>query len=114
MKYRYLVTQQDLNAHGTLHGGILVKWVDEACGMEARLRTGHVCATRHVDQIDFRATARLGDIVEIMVAESSVGNTSITYRATVRKATGGLIATFGTLVFVAVDEEHQPVKFEND
>ena len=67
MSYRYLVTQPDLNSHGTLHGGVLMRWVDEACGMEAKIETGNVCATRHIKGIDFISTARLGDIVEITV-----------------------------------------------
>ncbi len=109
MIYRYLITQPHLNAHGTLHGGILMKWVDEACGMEARMKTLNVCATRHIQSIDFLNTARLGDIVEITVNQKSVGKTSITYDAIARNAMGGLIATFSKIVFVAIDENHQPV-----
>tara|TARA_Y100000816_G_C25931201_1_gene485587 strand:- start:32 stop:388 length:357 start_codon:yes stop_codon:yes gene_type:complete len=110
MKYRYLVTQPDLNAHGTLHGGILMKWVDEACGMEARLLTGGVCATRHIRDIDFRSTARIGDIISIKVSEIKIGRTSITYSAFVKNEVSGLpVANFDNLVFVAVDEENKAV-----
>jgi len=112
--YRYLVTQPHLNAHGTLHGGILMKWVDEVCGMEARLKTLSVCATRHIESVDFLATARLGDIVEISVNEKSVGKTSITYDAIVRNAMGGLIAKFEKIVFVAIDNYHRPVVIERE
>ena len=114
MTYRFLVTQPDLNAHGTLHGGILMKWVDEACGMEARLATNNVCATRHISGVDFIATARLGDIVEVIVRPSSVGKTSLTFSATVRRARGPVIAHFERIVFVAVDSSHKPVEFNNE
>jgi len=110
MSYRYLVTQPDLNSHGTLHGGVLMRWVDEACGMEAKIETGNVCATRHIKGIDFISTARLGDIVEITVRPEGVGETSITYGATVRNTSGKLLATFDRVVFVAIDENHNPVK----
>lgn len=109
MQYRYLVTQPDLNAHGTLHGGILMKWVDEACGMEARLITKSVCATRNISLIDFVSTARLGDIVEVSVTHRSTGKTSIVFSATVRNAFGGVIAFFDKLVFVAIDSKHKPI-----
>ena len=56
-----------------------MKWVDEACGMEAKLRTARVCATRHISTIDFTATARAGDIVEISVLPGRVGKTSARY-----------------------------------
>ena len=121
-KNRYLVTQPDLNAHGTLHGGILMKWVDEACGMQARIITGGVCATRRIGEISFRSTARLGDILEVEVSYLTRGKTSITFGAAVtnltrkdldRVAVGAipdtaLVAEFKELVFVAVDKNHKP------
>jgi acyl-CoA hydrolase len=110
MIYRYLVTQPDLNAHGTLHGGILMKWVDEACGMEARLQTNNVCATVHINDITFFSTARLGDIVEITVSGGVIGRTSITFSATAQNAASKkMIATFKNVVFVAIDENNSPV-----
>lgn len=107
MKYRYLVTQPHLNAHGTLHGGILMKWVDEVCGMESRIMTSGVCATRHIRDIDFRSTARLGDIIGIEVSVVKIGRTSITYSAFVKnEISGDIVANFENLVFVSIDENN--------
>ena len=120
MSYRYLVTQPDLNAHGTLHGGILMKWVDEACGMQARLETKQVCATVHIDSIDFSDTARLGDIIQINISAGIVGNTSITFSATASIVIPGSqqkmrkIASFGKVVFVAIDNMHKPIPIRRD
>jgi len=103
--YRYLVTQPTLNAHGTLHGGNLMKWVDEACGMQSRLLTGSVCATRNISEIDFLSSAKLGDIVQVDVALVCLGNTSITFSANVLNAhTHVPIATFAKLVFVGLND----------
>ena len=113
MSYRYLVTQPDLNSHGTLHGGVLMRWVDEACGMEAKIETGNVCATRHIGFIDFISAARVGDILEITVRPEGKGTTSITYGATVRNIQGSIIANFDRIVFVAVDKNNKPVPIEN-
>ena len=108
MKYRYLISQPDLNAHGTLHGGILMKWVDEACGMEARLMTGGVCATRHIRDVDFRSAARLGDILSVDVAIVKIGKTSITYSAFVKnEISQSVVANFENLVFVSIDENNK-------
>ena len=121
-KNRYLITQPDLNAHGTLHGGILMKWVDEACGMQARIITGGVCATRHIGNINFWSTARLGDILEVEVRFLYHGKTSLTFSAAVtnitkedlyRSAVGvstrsTLVAQFDNVTFVAVDTNHKP------
>ena len=113
-KYRYLVTRPHLNSHGTLHGGILMKWVDEACGMEARLLTGKLCATRHMRHVDFIATGRIGDIIEISVRHLRTGNTSIAFDATVRNALGGVLARFEEIIFVAVDKDHKAVVIKNE
>lgn len=103
--YRYLVTQPTLNAHGTLHGGNLMKWVDEACGMQARLLTGSVCATRNISEIDFLSSAKLGDIIQIDVSMVRLGTTSITFSANVINAhTHVVIATFKKVVFVGLGE----------
>ena len=114
-EYRSLVTQPDLNAHGTLHGGILVKWVDEACGMEARLLTSNVCATRHIGEIDFISKAALGDVLGIMVDHVKTGKTSLTFSANVYNLTNACthVANFEKLVFVAVDKDHKPIKLSN-
>ena len=113
---KYLITQPDLNAHGTLHGGILMKWVDEACGMEARIITGGVCATRHITDISFWSSARLGDILEIDVEYLYSGKTSITFRASVRNITCSRksVALFKEVVFVAVDKNHRPRDHRNE
>ena len=112
MIYRFLVTQPHLNAHGTLHGGILMKWVDEVCGIEARLLSKSVVATRHIKEIDFQSTVRLGDIVEVVVRRVETRRTSMTFTATVRDTSGTLIANFERVVFVAVDELHRPIPVE--
>ena len=108
MLYRYLVTQPDLNSHGTLHGGILMKWVDESCGMDAKVMTSKVCATRHISSINFVSTARLGDIVEVNTKHVRTGKTSVTFSAEVTTVQGELIAQFDSITFVAVDKNHNP------
>ncbi len=113
-KNRYLVTQPDLNAHGTLHGGILMKWVDEACGMQARIITGGVCATRHIGNISFWSTARLGDILEVETEYLYHGRTSLTFSANVINITrSDAVAKFEKVVFVAVDKNHKPRDHKN-
>ena len=113
--FRYVVTQPDLNTHHTLHGGILMKWADEACGMSAKLYSEKVCVTRHIKKIDFLSGARLGDIVEIETELLRVGNTSLTYTA---KAYCGLtrreIANFEEVVFVGIDQTGSPITVKQD
>lgn len=92
-----------------------MKWVDEACGMEARIITGGVCATRHIEDISFWTTARLGDILEVEVKYLYHGRTSLTFRARVINVTqGDAVANFEHVTFVAVDRNHKPRDHRNE
>ena len=52
---RKLVTPADLNPRGTLHGGQLLKWIDEEGGIHAclELDTGLI-VTKYISEIDFK------------------------------------------------------------
>ena len=110
IEFRYLVTQPNLNAHGTLHGGILTKWADESAGMHARKLTRGVCVTRFISRINFVATSRIGSIVKIVSTVTHVGNTSITFSIIVRNdITDEILATIDKITFVHVNEDHNPI-----
>jgi len=92
-----------------------MKWVDEACGMQARIITGGVCATRHIGDINFWSTARLGDILEIEVKYLYHGKTSLTFSASVINLTqADAVANFEKVTFVAVDKNHKPRDHRNE
>ena len=106
MEFRYLVCAPSLNAHGTLHGGVLMRWIDEACGMHSRKLANRVCVTRYMDKIDFESCARAGDIVRIECVLEECGSTSLSYRIRAREdICGRVIATVGRVVFVAIDNQ---------
>lgn len=86
-----------------------MRWVDEACGMQARLITGSVCATRYIGEINFISSAHLGDIIQIDVTHTSTGKTSISFKAHIINArTEATIATFDSAVFVRINKDNKP------
>jgi len=110
LECRYLVTAPDLNAHGTLHGGILLKWADESAGMHARKLSRRICVTRCMDRVDFTSTARLGDIIKVVTTVEQVGTSSLTFRVVIKEdITDRAIASIARVVFVAIDDKSQPV-----
>ena len=82
---RKLIKPGDLNANNTLFGGQLLKWIDEEAGIYAmsKLESGKV-VTKYMSEIDFVSSARQGDVIEIGLAFSAIGRTSITFRCIVR------------------------------
>ena len=82
---RKLVTPADLNPRGTLHGGQLMKWIDEEGGIHAalELQTGLI-VTKFISEIDFKFPVLEGDVVEIGMQTLSIGKTSVTIACDVR------------------------------
>ena len=110
LDFRYLVCSPDLNAHGTLHGGTLLRWIDEATGMHARKLTNRVCVTRFMSDIEFVSTGQRGDIMKITTVLTNGGNTSLTFSVKVEEdVSGKLVAIVGKVVFVALDHQCNPV-----
>ena len=110
IEFRYLVTAPYLNAHGTLHGGVLMRWIDEAVGMHARKLTDRVCVTRAINNITFISKAKLGDIIVIETIPDSFGTTSISFKVNVREDISGRdIANVENVIFVSIDHQGNKV-----
>jgi acyl-CoA hydrolase len=50
---------------GILKGGRLVEWMDIAAAVCAQTHAGTTCVTASINQVDFRQSAGVGDIVII-------------------------------------------------
>lgn len=108
---RRWVRPEDLNAHGTLFGGSLLRWIDEEAAIYAIIQLGNPRAvTKYMSEIDFASSAVQGDLVEIGIRATAFGTTSLTMRAEVRNMiTRARILTIEKIVFVSVDAEGNPL-----
>ena len=109
---RKWVRPEDLNAHGTLFGGSLLRWIDEEAVVYSVIQLGNrTVVTKYISEINFVSSARQGDIIEIGLLATKFGETSLTMRAEVRNMiTRSLILTIDRIVFVNVDESGSPLK----
>ena len=108
--FRYLVCTPDLNAHGTLHGGMLLRWIDEATGMHARKLTNRVNVTRAMNEISFTSKVKIGEIVLIETFLKKAGNTSLTFQVNVfEDISSRKIAEVKEIIFVTIDQQGNPV-----
>ncbi len=112
MEYRTrkFVKPADLNPRNTLFGGQLLKFLDEECAIFAACQLGTTSiVTKIIGEIDFVASAKQGDIIEIGVEATAFGRTSITMRCHVRnKTTKTSILTVDKIVMVCVGEDGRP------
>ena len=120
---RKWVRPEDLNANGTLFGGSLLKWIDEEATIYAIVQMGNRrVVTKIMSEINFVASAQVGDIIEMGLTATDFGTSSLTMRAEVRNMiTRNSILTVDRIVFVNLGEDGRPaphgyteVTFERD
>lgn len=107
---RKWVKPEDLNPNGTLFGGRLLAWIDEEVALFAILQLDNArVVTKHMSEINFRSSAKPGDIVEIGMEVSKFGNSSITMRSEVRNImTRETIITIDAITMVSLGQDGRP------
>jgi acyl-CoA thioesterase YciA len=107
---RKWVKPEDLNPNGTLFGGQLLAWIDEELALYTivQLENSRV-VTKHMSEINFRSSARQGDIIEIGIDVVKFGNTSVVLKCEARNMmTRETIITIDETTMVNVDENGKP------
>jgi len=110
---RNRVQPHHANNLGTAHGGNVLRWMDETGAMSAMRFAGHPCVTAHIASVDFERPLELGEIALTEAYVYAAGRTSVRTRVRVHgedPLTGDReVTTESYFVFVAVDEDRQPV-----
>ena len=75
---------RDSNAHGTIFGGVLLSYIDQAGAVGAREHAPHRYVTVAMDSVQFREPVYVGDVLSFFTAVKRVGRTSITMRVCVQ------------------------------
>ena len=107
---RKWIKPEDLNPNGTLFGGRLLEWIDEEAALYVvvQLENQHI-VTKYITEIDFKSSAKAGDIIEIGIGIVKFGKTSMTLRCEVRNMmTREAIITIERIVMVNLDTDGNP------
>ena len=109
---RFLAEPTDVNFGGKVHGGQVMRWIDQAGYACAVGWSGRYCVTVYVGGIRFEQPIRIGQLVEVRARVVLTRTTSMHLHAQVcaRDMLSGerSQATECLLVFVAVDEAGKP------
>lgn len=102
----------DANTLGNVHGGVIMKMVDEAGALAAMRHAQNVVVTVALDSMTFKQPIRIGSLVTIHAALTYVGRTSMEVHVEVQ-AEDPIYATVthtnsAYLVYVALDREGKP------
>ena len=108
---RKWVKPEDLNPNGTLFGGRLLAWIDEEAALYTVIQLENPkIVTKFMSEINFMASAKKGDIVEIGMEVIKYGKSSITMRCEARnKMTRETILTVDNMVMVNLGEDGKPM-----
>jgi len=103
---RKWIKPKDLNPNRSLFGGRLLEWIDEEAALYAIIQLENPrTVTKYISEIDFKSSAREGDIVEIGIEPVKFGTASLTLKCEVRnKMTRETIITIDKIVMVGLDE----------
>ncbi len=115
MKYytRRFVRPNDLNMSERLFGGQLLSWIDEEAAIYASCQMCHDrIVTKYISEIDFKMSAKTGDILEFGLEVVGAGRTSISVRCEVRhKKSKAVVIKIERMVFVALSDTGVPVPY---
>ena len=80
---RVVMMPKDTNAHGTIFGGVILSYIDQAGAVEAKKHRTQFLVTVTMREIVFHQPVYVGDLVSFYTELVRIGNTSITVRVEV-------------------------------
>lgn len=107
---RKWVKPEDLNPNHTLFGGRLLAWIDEELALYAIIQLENPrIVTKHMSEINFKSSAKQGDIVEIGIDVIRFGTTSLTLACEVRNMmTRETIISIDAITMVSLGANGKP------
>ncbi|OGP66684.1 MAG: acyl-CoA thioesterase [Deltaproteobacteria bacterium RBG_19FT_COMBO_43_11] len=108
-----LMNPQDANPAGNVHGGVIMKLIDNAAGCTAVRHARSNVVTASIDRMDFHNPVFVGDLVTVKASLNFVGKTSMELGVRVEAEnliTGKKRHTASAyLTFVALDANGRPM-----
>ena len=110
---RRLMELIDANAHGNVHGGVIMRLVDESAAIVAMKHSQcPTVVTARVERFDFLAPAFIGDVVSVHCEMHFVGRTSMEVGVEImaENIITGEVRHIGSsyVIYVALDENRKP------
>ncbi|HET7874017.1 MAG TPA: acyl-CoA thioesterase [Methylomirabilota bacterium] len=102
----------DANAQGNVHGGVILRMMDEAAGIAVARHTRGRAVTAAIDSFSFLHPVHIGDFVTVHASINWVGRSSLEVGVRVEAEdlrTGEVTHTgTGRLIYVSIDEHGRP------
>lgn len=118
---KVLMMPRDTNSHGTIFGGVILSYIDQAGAVGAiheirrRGSTAKPLVTVGMNAVEFHHPVFVGDLLSCWTNVSRIGKTSITVHVVVESTRGGdsQKVTEADVTYVAIDshiDDRRPVR----
>jgi acyl-CoA thioesterase YciA len=110
---RVLMMPRDTNGHGTIFGGVILSYIDQAGAIEARRQGLQFMVTVSMDKVVFHEPVFVGDLVSFWTETLRIGNTSITTKVVVEAIravdpSSRVKVTEAQVVYVNLGDDRKP------
>ena len=104
---------KDTNAHGTIFGGVILSFIDQAGAVEAKRHGAEFLVTVAMREVVFHEPVHVGDLVSLYTRLVRIGRTSITVSVEVFAQRGEGVGarvkvTEAEVTYVNLDERRRP------
>jgi acyl-CoA thioesterase YciA len=111
---RVVLMPKDTNAHGTIFGGVILSYIDQAAAVEAKMHGASFIVTVAMREVVFHEPVYVGDLVSFYTDVVRIGRTSITVSVEVFAQRGEgteqkIRVTQAEVTFVNLDEKRKPI-----
>ncbi|MFC2034025.1 acyl-CoA thioesterase [Chloroflexota bacterium] len=108
------MTPLDVNLAGNVHGGVIMRLIDDAAAAVATRHVRGNTVTASIDRLDFHHPVYIGDLLKINASINLVGKTSMEIGVRVESEnllTGDIHHTATAyLTYVALDKDGKPMQ----
>lgn len=110
---RVTMMPRDTNAHGTIFGGVLLSYLDQAGAIATRAHCERVVTVK-MTEVVFHEPVFVGDVVSFYPSVTRIGRTSISIHVVVEAERwvgdrSRVKVTEAEIVYVNVDEQRRPL-----
>jgi len=111
---RVIMMPKDTNAYGTIFGGVILSFIDQAGAVEAKRHGAEFIVTIAMREVVFHEPVYVGDLVSFYTRLVKVGRTSITIAVEVFSQPGeGIVnrvrVTEAEVTYVNLDKNRRPM-----
>ena len=116
---RVIMMPRDSNKMGTIFGGVILSYIDQAGAIEAHRGAPGKLVTVAMREVEFHQPVFVGDVVSFYTRTLRVGRTSVTVKVEVEAERRALprdlvTVTEAEVVYVQVGDDNRPVPLAAD